>query len=110
MRDDPPGLARHERDVAQAERDEVIRRALTAYCENHLVSRRGWTNDVGYTCDELGCMICNGDSAAETADYWLAALAEPVYDEDGYPENWVPDLPFDPDDAEEMAELLEGRE
>lgn len=90
--------------------DEILR-ALTAYCEGHLRNRRGWQNTYGLTCDETGCTICNGEGAAQTAAWWLEAWENgPGYDEAGYQINGYTDLPFDPDDPEEMADWLEEDE
>jgi len=96
----------HERREAYEEQRGPILQALTNYCTEHLRTRHGWQDDRGYTCDELGCMICNGGTAAETAERWLSDFEEPYIDDDGhqYPQPW---MPFDLDDPEQVAEWLE---
>jgi hypothetical protein len=71
------------------------RAALLAYMADHHEERRDWRDWLtDRTCDEMGCMICNGDTDEETADLWLMVV------DDGYP---LPDLSDygyeDPDDA-----------
>jgi hypothetical protein len=72
---------------------------------------RGWRSERDLSCDEMGCMICNGDGAEATAEWWLTAVEGPTeYDEDGYLVSGPYELPFDPEDPEELADLLDEDE
>ncbi len=73
--------------------DAQVLEALTIYCKQHMESMQHWENDVGLSCDELGCAICNADSDEDAAQTWLHYWKE---------NEWP--LPFD---LEDIAEYLE---
>ena len=74
--------------------DEQIQLALLGYCRQHVPR---------YTCDERGCLICNAgpEGAAES---WFQMWADLRTGVEYGPIHL--DLPFDPNDEEEVAELI----
>jgi len=71
-----------------------VLRALVGYCEDHVDTQVGWTNNRGYSCDETGCGICN--ASEEAAEDWLGAFeAGNVYD-----------FPWSDEEVQEIADGL----
>lgn len=79
-----------------APRRETLVRRLARYIESHVASKTGWSDDLGYSCDERGCFICNGGgNAREDAELWL----------DGQEEHGFPPIPDEIYDPRERIEL-----
>lgn len=71
--------------------DEMAKKALVAYCFIH----EPYTNNQNLTCDEQGCFICNVGVDDAAVFWWESYMEEEMQ------------LPFDPNDTEEMLELIQ---